>query len=132
MSPWLGWGLGGFGDVFTLLQPSDSLQPNDIAHSTPLETVVELGVIAAVPAILVVLLPWAVCLRGAMKRRLSRRYLPAAAFSVAAVAILHSLVDFSLQIPAIGFVTAAFLGMGWAQSFGRRDATEAELVLTTH
>ena len=132
MSPWLGWGLGGFGDVFTLLQPSDSLQPNDIAHSTPLETVVELGVIAAVPAILVVLLPWAVWLRGAMKRRLSRRYLPAAAFSVAAVAILHSLVDFSLQIPAIGFVTAAFLGMGWAQSFGRRDATEAELVLTTH
>ena len=124
MSPWLGWGLGGFGDVFALLQPSDSLQPNDIAHSTPLETVVELGVIAAIPAILVVLLPWAVSLRGALKRRLSRRYLPAAAFSVAAVAILHSLVDFSLQIPAIGFVTAALLGMGWAQSFGRRDGAE--------
>ena len=125
MSPWLGWGLGGFGDVFALLQPSDSLQPNDIAHSTPLETVVELGVIAAMPAILVVLLPWAVCLRGALKRRTSRRYLPAAAFSVAAVSILHSVVDFSLQIPAIGFVTAGLLGMGWAQSFGRRDGVEA-------
>ncbi len=125
LSPWLGWGLGGFGDVFALLQPSDSLQPNDVAHSTPLETIVELGVIAAIPAVLVVLLPWGVCLRGALRRRTSRRYLPAAAFSVAAVSILHSVIDFSLQIPAIGFVTAALLGMGWAQSFGRRDGVEA-------
>lgn len=126
MSPWLGWGLGGFGDVFALLQPPDSLQPNDIAHSTPLETVVELGVIAAIPAFLVVLLPWAVCLRGAVKRRPSRRYLPAASFSAAAVPILHSLVDFSLQIPAIGLATAALLGMGWAQAFGRRDGRNVQ------
>lgn len=124
LSPWMGWGLGSFGDVFMLLQPSDSLQPNDIAHSTPLETIVELGVFAGVPAIAVVLLPWAVCLRGAVRRRLSHRYLPAAAFSVAAVPILHSLIDFSLQIPAIGFVTAALLGLGWAQAFGRRDRLE--------
>lgn len=124
MSPWVGWGLGGFGDVFAILQPSDSLQPNDIAHSTPLETVVELGVIAAIPAFLIVLLPWSVCLRGALTRRPSRRYLPAAAFATAAVSILHSLVDFSLQIPAISFVTAALLGMGWAQAFGRRDQAE--------
>lgn len=124
MSPWLGWGLGGFGDAFALLQPSNSLQPNDIAHSTPLETVVELGVIAAIPAFVVVALPWAVCLRGALMRRTAYRYLPGAAFSVTAVPILHSLVDFSLQMPAIGFVTAAVLGMGWAQSFGRRERSE--------
>lgn len=121
MSPWLGWGLGSFGDVFALLQPSDSLQPNDIAHSTPLETVVELGVFAAIPAMLVVILPWAVCLRGALTRRLARRYLPGAAFAATSVPILHSLIDFSLQIPAIGFVTAALLGMGWAQAFSRLD-----------
>jgi hypothetical protein len=30
---------------------------------------------------------------------------------------LHSLVDFSLQMPAIGFVVSALLGMGWAHSF---------------
>lgn len=65
MSPWLEQGLGGFGDVFALLQPSNSLQPNDIAHSTPLETVVELGLIAAIPAMVVLVLPWAICLRGA-------------------------------------------------------------------
>lgn len=121
LSPWMGWGLGSFGDVFALLQPANSLQPNDIAHSTPLETIVELGVLAALPAMAIVLLPWAVCLRGALRRRLANRYLPAAAFTIAAVPILHSLIDFSLQMPAIGFVTAALLGMGWAQAFSRGE-----------
>lgn len=124
LSPWMGWGLGSFGDVFTLLQPANSLQPNDIAHSTPLETVVELGVFAAIPALVVVALPWAVCLRGGLTRRPAYRYLPAAAFAVAAVPILHSLIDFSLQMPAIGFATAALLGMGWAQAFSRSERSE--------
>jgi O-antigen ligase len=123
LSPWLGWGLGGFADIYTVLQPASILMPNNLAHSTPLETVVELGVIAALPAMVVVALPWAICLRGAFRRRVSHRYLPAAAFAVAAVSILHSVVDFSLQMPAIGFVTSAMLGMGWAQAFGRRDRT---------
>ena len=121
LSPWMGWGLGSFGDVFSLFQPANSLQPNDIAHSTPLETVVELGVIASIPAMAIVLLPWAVCFRGALRRRVDNRYLPAAAFAIAAVPILHSLIDFSLQMPAIGFVTAALLGMGWAQAFRRSE-----------
>ncbi len=121
LSPLMGWGLGSFGDVFALLQPANSLQPNDIAHSTPLETIVELGVLASLPAMAIVLLPWAVCLRGALRRRLANRYLPAAAFAIAAVPILHSLIDFSLQMPAIGFTTAALLGMGWAQAFRRGE-----------
>ncbi len=121
LSPWLGWGLGGFADIYTILQPESILIPNNLAHSTPLEVVVELGVIASIPAMAVVALPWAICLRGALRRRLSYRYLPVAAFAIAAVPILHSTIDFSLQMPAIGFVTSAMLGMGWAQAFGRRD-----------
>lgn len=120
LSPWLGWGLGSFGDIYTILQPAKIVQPNDLAHSTPLETMVELGVIAAIPAFAVVLLPWGLSLRAAFRREYHYRILPAAAFSVAAVPILHSMVDFSLQIPAIGFVTSAVLGMGWAQAFDRR------------
>lgn len=123
LSPWMGWGLGGFADIYTVLQPASLLIPNNLAHSTPLEVVVELGVIAAIPALAVVALPWTICLWGALRRRLALRYLPAGAFAVAAVPILHSTVDFSLQMPAIGFVTSAFLGMGWAQAFGRRDRT---------
>ena len=128
LSPWLGWGLGGFADAYAILQPASILQPNDLAHSTPLEVVVELGVLAALPAFAVVLLPWAICLRGALKRRPVRRYLPAAAFAIAGVPILHSMVDFSLQMPAIGFVVSAFLGMGWAQAFGRRDRKQEHFV----
>ena len=117
-SPWWGWGLGSFADIYAVYQPKEIIQPNDKAHSTPLETVVELGIPGAVPAWLVVLIPWAVCLRGAWRRH-RHRYLPAAAFAVSAVAILHSTIDFSLQIPAIGFVVAAFLGMGWTHAFSR-------------
>lgn len=121
LSPWLGWGLGGFADAYMILQPASILQPNDLAHSTPIEIMVELGVLAAILAFVVVLLPWAICLRGALRRRFTHRYLPIAAFALATVPILHSTVDFSLQMPAIGFVVSAFLGMGWAQAFGRRD-----------
>jgi hypothetical protein len=28
-------------------------------------------------------------------------------------------VDFSLQIPAVGYATSALLGMGWTQAFDR-------------
>jgi O-antigen ligase len=122
LSPWLGWGLGGFPDIYTILQPAAIVQPNDLAHSTPLETMVELGVIAAIPAFAVVLLPWGYSLRAAFRRQYHHKVLPAAAFAVAAVPILHSMVDFSLQIPSIGFVTSAMLGMGWAQAFDRRKS----------
>jgi hypothetical protein len=43
------------------------------------------------------------------------------AFAASMVPILHSTVDFSLQIPAIGFVVSALLGLGWAQSFRRYE-----------
>ena len=99
-SPWLGWGLGSFPDIYTALQPLDMVVPNDLAHSTPLETVVEMGLPGAIPAFCLVVIPLAVCLRGALHRR-SHRYLSATAFAVALVAVLHSSVDFSLQMPAI-------------------------------
>ena len=119
LSPWLGWGLGSFADIFTILQPASIVQPNNLAHSTPLEMVVELGMIGAIPAFAVVLLPWGVTLRGAFRRTYRHRILPAAAFAIAAVPILHSTVDFSLQIPAIAYIVSALLGMGWAQAFRR-------------
>ena len=126
-SPWLGWGLGSFNDIYAVNQPPEIVQPNDKAHSTPLETIVELGIPAGLAAIFAVVLPWLVCLRGAWQRR-RRRYLPAAAFAVAGVAILHSTVDFSLQIPAIAFGVSAVLGMGWAQAFGRSESSHRSLL----
>lgn len=116
LSPWLGWGLGSFADIYSVLQRFEVPIVNDLAHSTPLEFVAELGIPGALAAFGVVLVPWIVSWRGS-SRRASNRYLPAGAFAVAAVAILHSVVDFSLQMPAIGFWVSALLGMGWAQAF---------------
>jgi len=124
-SPWFGWGLGSFADIYAIEQPSSLPIPNDLAHSTPLQTMVEVGVPVALVAFGIVLIPWGLSLYGAFHRRPGRRYLPVAAFAVAAVPILHSMIDFSLQMPAIGFVVSAALGMGWAQSFDRRERQQA-------
>lgn len=118
-SPWLGWGLGSFNDINSVLQPDKIPQPNDKAHSTPIETFVELGIPGGLLAMAVVALPWWICLRGALQRR--ERYLPASAFAISAIPIVHSTVDFSLQMPAIAFFVSAFLGMGWAQAFVRQE-----------
>jgi len=123
-SPWLGWGLGSFNDIYAILQPLEIPQTNDKAHSTPLETIVELGIPAAIPALMTVLLPWLVCLRGALQRR-RQRWLPAAAFAISGIAIVHSTVDFSLQIPAVAFWVSAFLGLGWAHAFGASNVRPA-------
>ncbi|HET6198382.1 MAG TPA: O-antigen ligase family protein, partial [Acetobacteraceae bacterium] len=117
-SPWLGWGLGTYTDIYAAYQPNEMRVANDKAHSTPLELFVEAGWAGLVPGVLLVLVPWTVCLVGAWRRR-RHRYLMVAAVAVPGIAILHSAVDFSLQIPAIAFVAAAFLGMGWAQTFQR-------------
>jgi hypothetical protein len=126
LSPWLGWGLGSFADIYAIVQPASLPIPNDLAHSTPLETMVEVGVPMALVGFAIVLIPWGVSLYGALTRRRAHRYLPGAAFAVAAVAILHSMVDFSLQMPANGFVVSAMLGMGWAQAFGRRERSRGD------
>ncbi|MCX7362554.1 MAG: O-antigen ligase family protein [Alphaproteobacteria bacterium] len=120
LSPWLGWGLGSYADIYTVLQPIQMPIANDLAHSTPLEVVAEMGIPGALVAFMLVLVPWGVCLRGAVRRG-SQRDLPIAGFAIAGIAIVHSLVDFSLQMPAIAFMVSALLGMGWAQTFLPRE-----------
>jgi O-antigen ligase len=119
-SPWLGWGLGTFPDVYTMLQPSDLQVANDKAHSTPLEWLEDLGIPGGLCAFGTVLVPLVVCLRGSLRRR-TNRYLPAVALTASLVPILHSFVDFSLQIPAIGLTVSALLGLGWAHAFRRYE-----------
>ena len=126
-SPWFGWGLGSFPDVYAIFQPVTLPVPNDMAHSTPIEVMVELGIPMALVAYAIVLIPLGVSLLGALRRSPSHRYLPGAAVAVAMVPILHSMLDFSLQMPAIGFVVSAMLGMGWAQAFGRGEFAETPL-----
>lgn len=123
-SPLLGWGLGSYTDVYNLYQPPEIILTNDKAHSTPLELTVELGIPGSIAANLLVLIPWLMAWRAAIRSR--HRAIPAAAFAVAAVPILHSTIDFSLQMPAIGFMTSAFLGVGWAHAFAYPQEPERD------
>lgn len=119
-APWLGWGLGTFGDVYTMLQSPDVRVANDKAHSTPLQWLVEFGAPGALCAFGTVLVPLAVCLRGALRRR-TDRHLPAVALVASLVTVVHSLVDFSIEMPAIGLTVAMLLGMGWTHAFRRNE-----------
>ena len=91
----------------------------DRAHDTYLEHAAELGLPAtallyAGPIALV-----GYVLRGAFVRRRAR-VVPLVTLTVTVLVAVHSLVDFSLQIPAVAVTYAAILGLGVAQSVPRR------------
>jgi hypothetical protein len=58
-----------------------------------------------------------VLIRGALVRRRGR-LVPIAALAVATLAVLHSLIDFTLQSPGYAIVALSLIGVGLAQSFG--------------
>lgn len=125
-SPWQGWGLGSFADIYTVLQPPALTLANDLAHSTPLEILVELGVPGGLVAFALVLLPLAVSLRGALRAPRGLRYLSVAAVAMPVVPILHSFIDFSLQMPAIAFAVSALLAIGWSRAFATQNGRQRQ------
>jgi O-antigen ligase len=116
--PWFGTGLGTFPWAYPAYRSANvSLWGVwDIAHSTPLEIAAEVGI----PLAVAVTIGWAavlaVLIRGVRIRKRDR-IIPLAAFSVALIALLHSIIDFSLQIPGYSIVVCALVGTGLAQSF---------------
>jgi O-antigen ligase len=124
--PWFGTGLGTFAWSFPAYRSPDVSMYGvwDIAHSTPLELASEVGL----PLAGVVCLGWivmlAVLIRGIRTRRRDS-FIPLAALSVSIIAILHSCVDFSLQMPGYAIVVFALVGAGLAQSFGSESSNIA-------
>lgn len=117
-SPLLGFGLGSFESVFHLYRTDshELLMRSVRAHNTYLENALDLGIPAAAALCLAVILVALRCGIGALRRRRDFVY-PALAFAVSVQVGLHSLVDFSLQIPAIAATYALVLGLGLAQSW---------------
>ncbi len=115
--PWIGTGLGTFPEVFPAYRPPELASPLvwDRAHSSLVELAIEMGVpfTGAVIALWIYLLVWLV--RGCYARQRGIRF-PAAGLGVFLLGSLHSLVDFSLQIPGYAIVFAAVTGCGLAQS----------------
>lgn len=116
--PWFGSGLGTFAWSFPGYRSADpSLVGRwDLAHSTPLELAADLGIPLAAAIGLCWMLFLALLLRAA-GRGGREGIVPLAAFSFALVGLLHSMVDFSLQIPGYAIVAFAVVGVGLSQSF---------------
>jgi O-antigen ligase len=123
--PWVGTGLGTFAQVFPAYRSANaSLWGTwDMAHNTLLEIAAEMGL----PIAALVVVAWAtifgVLLRG-IGIRCRNIILPAGALATGLLATLHSLVDFSLQIPGYAIVVLSLVGAGLAQSFRRRRGVE--------
>jgi O-antigen ligase len=116
--PWFGTGLGTFAWAFPAYRSDDVSMYGiyDRAHNTLLEIAAEAGLPLASLVVIGWMIAFAVLVHGVRNRRRDR-IVPAAALSVALLAVLHSMVDFSLQIPGFAILVFGLLGAGIAQSF---------------
>ena len=121
--PWLGTGLGTFRWVFPAYRNSNGAIPAygvwEQAHNPTLEIASEMGI----PFTILVIAGWLgvfIVLGRGMTARRRDEILPAAAFWIGLLAVLHSLVDFSLQIPGFSLAILPLIGMGLAQSKSSR------------
>ncbi|QAU48761.1 O-antigen ligase family protein [Bradyrhizobium guangzhouense] len=117
-NPWFGTGMGTFQWAFPPYRsPNISISGVwDRAHSTPLELASDVGI----PLALLVAVGWAAMLgilaNGVFGRRRDL-VIPLAAAATATLSLLHSCLDFTLQIPGYSIPFFALFGVGLAQSF---------------
>ena len=119
--PWLGQGIGAFQDTFRAhLPPQTANVEWDMAHNSYLENFYELGIPAA--ALLYLALGLIVLrLVNGVQTRETDLGLPAFALAAVVTGAFHSVLDFSLQMPACAALFAVILGIGWSQSFRYLD-----------
>lgn len=118
-SPVLGTGYGSFPDIFTIYRDGTVAGYWYKAHNTYLENALELGIPAAVALFAAVALMGGRCLAGARYRQRDMIY-PCLGVAVTVQVAVHSLLDFSLQIPAVAVTYAFVLGIGCAQSWSSK------------
>tara|TARA_R110002072_G_scaffold10726_51_gene49773 strand:- start:424 stop:1809 length:1386 start_codon:yes stop_codon:yes gene_type:complete len=114
--PLRGWGLGSFESVFAKYQDAGFDKRVARAHNEYLDNALGLGIPAAAALVLAIALIALRCLRGSITRQRDAYY-PAAGFAIAVFAGIHSLVDFTLQVPAVAATFALLLGTCCAQSW---------------
>lgn len=123
--PMTGYGGGTYEDAFRAVK-ADPISPDvtfDAAHNLYLELAAELGIPATIAVVLSVLLIAGSCAIAAVRRE--NWMIPAASAAVVLAGAVHSLVDFSLQIPAIVLMMLMILALGFAQSRPLRPAESA-------
>lgn len=122
-NPWFGYGLGNFDTAFRLYRDSSVVGWFQEAHNEYLEMMMDLGIPAALLWFLgIALLAWR-CIYGMVTRKKDGIF-PVLALAALTQEGLHSILDFSLQVPAVAVTFAAILGMGVAQSRSSRSGSE--------
>jgi O-antigen ligase len=116
--PWFGTGQGTFEWAYPAYRSADLSMWGgwDRTHDTLLELASDMGVPLAGFVALGWLLMLVVLIHGVRSRRRDL-LIAVSALSVGMLAVLHSLVDFSLQIPGFAIPCLALVGAGLAQSF---------------
>jgi O-antigen ligase len=114
--PLLGTGYGTYADAFKAYNhPGTGTYFLDKAHNTYLQMIMELGWPAAAALYSGLGLLVLRCLQGLFRQSRSAAY-PAVLVSCSVLVAVHSLVDFSLEMPANAATYAILLGVGCAQS----------------
>jgi O-antigen ligase len=131
--PWLGTGLGTFAWVFPSYRPSDitAWWVWDRAHNTLLEIASEQGIPFALLILCAFVMIFAILIYGSRTLNSGKIY-PAAGLLIGLLAAVHSLIDFSLQIPGLTIVVFAVIGVGLAQTFAVRNGRPAENTHENH
>jgi O-antigen ligase len=118
-NPWLGMGYGSFERSFKLYRDQSISSYFDKAHNTYLENIFELGFLQDLALNLSILVLVSICIRGVWVRRRNWIY-PLLGVAVSVLVATHSMLDFSLQIPAISYLYALIMGACVAQSISSR------------
>jgi O-antigen ligase len=116
--PLLGAGIGTFADLFPAFRSNDLTTWGvwDYAHSTILEIAFEMGIPVAVLIAIGAIASMTILLRAAAKSESGDRSMLAAIAGIATLSYLHSMIDFSLQIPGYSIVFGILLGCGLARA----------------
>ncbi len=120
-APWTSYGIGGYEQTFPMFADY-RISNTDKAHNDWLETMFELGLPAALIWFAVLGGLGLRCIIGFFRRRRDHVY-HAVGINACVLIGLHSLVDFSLQIPAVAMAItlAVLLGVEVAQSRSSKE-----------
>jgi O-antigen ligase len=125
--PLLGAGFGTFEDLFPSLRADSfySWGVWDYAHSTILEIAVEMGIPVAAMVVMAALASLFILARAALRSESRSRRPLAAITGIAVLSYLHSMIDFSLQIPGYLVLFGILLGCGLAKASAAPAAVSA-------